>query len=364
MNYQNVTKKKSSEQVIVFSSINCPEGQFRFYRAFMEQERSVLFLNCKNNSWYLEGVPSLGNDLSSTLNAISKILLENNFSRISTFGSSMGGYGAILYGAMLGVHSIYAGCPELELGIKGGFYNRYNSDKPNNPIFDAVKMFNGYLNIFVAEESYVDLVQLECLERSELCNVNVIPNDFHGVLESIDSSIGISALLSCVDMFGKPVVINTVTGNELLSKSKVLYRAFEMIREDDIEPEVIAILEDLALSSSCSYLKSHCYFLMSVISMHLDSGSDAVRYSERSIHYRNCSFPSAKMISHYLRVVLKYGKKEKVAGVVPSLSMLKKTSSVKYFEGARSLKLKESLALLRKASFEFDIPFLRSEFII
>ncbi|MEY8213035.1 MAG: hypothetical protein RPR97_00990 [Colwellia sp.] len=364
MGFHKFLNRNSNELFIVFSSINCPEGKFRFFKSFSERKSSVLYLNCDENSWYIEGVPSLGMNMAQTIESIRTIIDENEIERVATFGSSMGAYGAILYGALLHVSKIYAGCPELDLGIKGGFYNKYKTNSPENNIFEALSDYNGSMEIFVSEESYVDLMQAANLTRKIDQFIRVIPNDFHGVLESIESSVGINALISSVELVGSPSVIDTIDSQELLAQSNLLYEAFEMIRDMEFSLTIVDELLKVGGISKCQYLASHCYFLASVISMHSDNAEQAMEYSNMAIYARKSCMPSAKLISHHIRVALTSGAKEDIAHVVTSVRRLKLCSSARYLESNRSAKLKESLTLLRKASFEFNLPVLRMKSVI
>ena len=62
-----------------------------------------LFVRDLSQRWYLRGIASLGADVDSTVAALREIIAPLAPSSITTMGQSMGAYGAILYGTLLGV---------------------------------------------------------------------------------------------------------------------------------------------------------------------------------------------------------------------------------------------------------------------
>lgn len=85
---------------------------FDFYKQVKKLEvlsgRKVnkLLLRDVKNQWYLKGIPGLGDNIDSTIKAIRKIIAEMKPSKVITVGQSMGGYGAILYGLLLGADEV------------------------------------------------------------------------------------------------------------------------------------------------------------------------------------------------------------------------------------------------------------------
>jgi len=83
------------------------KAQFDFYKRLKKLETlsgkkiNKLLLRDKNNAWYHHGVEGLGKDVDETTVSIRKIIKEIKPSKIITIGQSMGGYAAIMYGALL-----------------------------------------------------------------------------------------------------------------------------------------------------------------------------------------------------------------------------------------------------------------------
>lgn len=80
----------------------------------------MLCLNCPND-WYHNGVPGLGENLDETLSAIRRIIDDSGAETVIAVGSSMGAFGAVFYGCMLGVDVVVAFGPELIINVHGGF---------------------------------------------------------------------------------------------------------------------------------------------------------------------------------------------------------------------------------------------------
>jgi pimeloyl-ACP methyl ester carboxylesterase len=67
---------------------------------------SAIYLRDSGRTLYVDGVPSLAQDLDGTLAALQDILRDKQTSRLLCFGSSAGGFGAIRYGLRLGAERV------------------------------------------------------------------------------------------------------------------------------------------------------------------------------------------------------------------------------------------------------------------
>ena len=99
--------------LIVFSGANVKKGSFNYFNSFKNSEYNVIFLNDDISRYYQSGIQELGGDLYSTINALNTIIHETGCESpdIYTFGCSMGGYAALLYGALLNARSVLAFSP-------------------------------------------------------------------------------------------------------------------------------------------------------------------------------------------------------------------------------------------------------------
>jgi len=94
----------SRKLAIFFSGTNKTDGQFDFWGYVHSQVAANILLvnNGAGNHWYQLGVPGLGNSVETTVESIREIGRRLGADRIYTIGASMGGSGAVLYGALLG----------------------------------------------------------------------------------------------------------------------------------------------------------------------------------------------------------------------------------------------------------------------
>lgn len=110
--------------VICFSGFNTPKGKFNYIKTFSNSSYHQIYLNTTSDDYYHKGIQGLGGNLEATLKALNEIIedLPGDNIRIITLGCSMGGYGALLYGALLKVNKILAlgaSIPEFSESLLG-----------------------------------------------------------------------------------------------------------------------------------------------------------------------------------------------------------------------------------------------------
>jgi len=64
-------------------------SKFRFYRYALSVRSNVLFIADRNSTWYLQGVPGLGNDPDEVAHSLLELRDAINADRIMTVGGSM-----------------------------------------------------------------------------------------------------------------------------------------------------------------------------------------------------------------------------------------------------------------------------------
>lgn len=89
----------SNDYIFLFSGANTTIGKFNYYKSFSSWNINKVFLNCPKEQYYHFGIPGVGCDFEETISELKKII--ESADNVYTFGCSMGGYGAILYGAFL-----------------------------------------------------------------------------------------------------------------------------------------------------------------------------------------------------------------------------------------------------------------------
>lgn len=114
--------EKSKDLLVVFSHLGRRPPKFAWFKVLQSIQINLLFVNCEGEEWYRDGIKGLGDGgINSTLSAIKK-LAASIHPKCDVFmaGGSMGGYGALLYGAILGAKAVFASSAELILGLPGG----------------------------------------------------------------------------------------------------------------------------------------------------------------------------------------------------------------------------------------------------
>ncbi|OOF07847.1 hypothetical protein BZG82_16055 [Salinivibrio sp. PR5] len=119
-NYGDYCKVKrslgSKKCVICFSGFGTKRGRFNFIRTFSTLHCNQIYLNTPHDNYYHKGIPGLGNDLNETIESIREIINSlTECVEVITFGCSMGGYGALVYGALLNVDKIIGLGPSIPL---------------------------------------------------------------------------------------------------------------------------------------------------------------------------------------------------------------------------------------------------------
>ena len=100
---------------ILFSTLKTAEGSYWFYKQTEKLKCSRLFVSDRGRRWFLGGVPGLGDSLEQTIAAIRSLCAEERIRKVICIGHSMGGYGAMVYGPVLGAAAILAFSPEARL---------------------------------------------------------------------------------------------------------------------------------------------------------------------------------------------------------------------------------------------------------
>lgn len=197
--YCKVINRNSKDTLVFFSAIGFQKNKFSFYKIGMNSQSNIIFLNTHNKNWYYDGVPGLGTDHLSTIKALNKLIDSLNSTNVTFIGGSMGGYGAIMYGALIeNVNNIISFGAELELGIKGGIaekallpgYQHYN-------IYELIKNNPKQYHIVTGENCTTDMIGVAKLykEKLEYVSIYTLKNLFHTLVPYLDSKYSIESII-------------------------------------------------------------------------------------------------------------------------------------------------------------------------
>ncbi|WP_421577602.1 tetratricopeptide repeat protein [Shinella sp. M31] len=115
--FEIVPMAGSDKVVIFFSATGAKPGIFNFWREGSNLPCNKIFINNGPNEWYQNGVPGLGCSIEETVTSLKRWVSHLGARHIYTCGGSMGGYAAILFGALLNAR-VLSFAAETQLGIE------------------------------------------------------------------------------------------------------------------------------------------------------------------------------------------------------------------------------------------------------
>lgn len=150
-------------------------------------------------SWWIgeEGDHSTSELLNKAVSKSKKLLNSNNDVILCIYGSSMGGYGAILNGIKLGAKAVYANVPQIKLlgstyskfGMKKYFQTALgtNPDKKYNDLNNFIRNVEGDLPLFfICENRFGQKDYLKEQAMSFVSTLNELELNYH--LEIVPTS--------------------------------------------------------------------------------------------------------------------------------------------------------------------------------
>lgn len=162
-NVRLIRKKASEKLIISFSPVNFPINKYNTLDMFHGLDGSRLLINDAESQWYMNGVPKLGNTTDEFIASINKILEILNPKHITTFGTSMGAYGAILIGCITKSDHVVAFNPELILFTDSSRRSRFIEDKKHgyNELLSLIENNEKRLDLFFSKRDPIDLLMLK-----------------------------------------------------------------------------------------------------------------------------------------------------------------------------------------------------------
>ena len=274
-----VIDKNSSNTVVYFSSVNVPEGKFNGTNAIEGIDANLIFLNCKDNSWYLSEIPNFSRSLNELSKNLKKLTDQLNAGKSNPFtlyyGGSMGGYGALLYGSMNNADKVIATGVEFNLTKPKGYAATLSSFDFSSiklpDIANVIKNSQANIDLVFGEASPEDYEDLHSLSNFENVNIYSIPNCAHKVPVVIEKTLGIKNLL--ISTLNKEKPLNKIEGK--LSKLPLILKMLSgivsfnpdtfievLVKRDNLDSSIKAIMyEKLGNYFEESDLeKAQCYY--------------------------------------------------------------------------------------------------------
>lgn len=204
--YCRVIQKADAKDVLLcFSAVGVPLGKFNGTRALSSAPFNIIYLNCPK-TWYLNGIPGLGETIEETAQRLKEIIhelpLDHSQSRLFSYGGSMGGYGAVMYGCLLNAEKAIATGAEFRLMISGGatikaLRNRISPKLiQDTDLAGVVKQAETQLYLYYGENNYSDLICGLEVADSQNVSLTTLRNFNHSLPPYISRIYGLEAFLA------------------------------------------------------------------------------------------------------------------------------------------------------------------------
>jgi hypothetical protein len=286
--YGYKVRKGIKDVVVIFSSVDVPFGKFSATWAVNELTSTIIYVNCTDNSWYLEGIIGLGVGIDRASKELNKLVhkyLEPSGS-VLYYGGSMGGYGALLYGCINDAHFIIATGVELNLSKKNGYFKRFSKlsleTAELRDVKQVVEQSSSEVFLLFGEGAIEDHIELETLSSINHVQIVSIPNCSHSVPVMLNRFFGLSTLFKhTLEGRGKNI-FDKVAGK--LSKNLELTKLF-MKAEEAPTLQLAKTLECEASQIVSESLKSYCFYYASLVYFKLSDIIKAQEFCDLSIFW-------------------------------------------------------------------------------
>lgn len=169
-------------------------GPFEFVKTLYGKNLHQFYVRDRDNLWYQYGVEGLSEGIDDAAKAIRAEAEKAPHKRIVTIGNSMGGYGAILYGILMGADKVIAFAPQSfiahDMRAKNGD-TRWQSDlsripDDDMPYPDLLPLIEANPQVKIA----VYYCEGDALDKLHAERLRGLPNVSIHTLESDDHNVG------------------------------------------------------------------------------------------------------------------------------------------------------------------------------
>lgn len=225
--FHKLQKGSTSQLIVAFSAATVPAGKFSFSNVLASSRSNVLYLNCPQNSWYINKFNKSEDDFEYYRKIIKDVIEKQKITHTTFFGGSMGAYGALLYGALFDADVIHCFGLEYELFTQHSNSEKYFITKPNIIVPDLSQLLISSkfknLNIFFGERCIVDLYQSSLIPVMSRINKYPLKDLTHSIPPSLMEQFDISIALDNKDLQSKVLKFFRL-GDSLHEKKQVIFR--------------------------------------------------------------------------------------------------------------------------------------------
>lgn len=124
---------------------------FEFFKVTKGIPTKRLFVRDLSQAWYHQGIAEAGSNIPEMAASLKRIVAEHEHDRLVVTGISAGGYGALLFGTLLGADTVLAFSPQtvLDLEILAAM-DDHRWDRPLKRLSDAGELDPRYMDLRAA----------------------------------------------------------------------------------------------------------------------------------------------------------------------------------------------------------------------
>ncbi len=241
LNYRLLTRTGSKKLIIFFSGTGKKNGKFDFWAVGNNLGENVIFLSDSRNFWYQEGVAGIANSISGTVARILEFCESAGVYEIVTVGASMGGYAAVLYGALLTSDikvKVLAFSFDSILKLPTSPSEKHMNDLAPVHYPDLLKTVQTYqprIHIYVGEFYTMDLLGAERLSTIPNVTIQSLRGVDHSTARFVHQSMGLETMIDQYSAIGslpgtylKGDIIGKKGTIELLHKAHLCFSRNEL----------------------------------------------------------------------------------------------------------------------------------------
>lgn len=188
----------SDTVIVAFGGANTPRDRTPYQR-LMGQVHGCSKISVRDpaNAWYQAGLPGMGDTLERLTERLRLEISALGATRVFTFGISMGGYGAILFGCMLGATRAVAFAPQTFLDPPLGYAPPAGVRLQAPDLEPIARDSRGVeIDLFVPVNDLIDVVHARNLARIPSVRVLAVDSATHGFVAGLHRAGKLAPFLS------------------------------------------------------------------------------------------------------------------------------------------------------------------------
>lgn len=205
--------KNSRNLLVSFGGIKQGMGipVFEFYKSFQTIECNKIFIRDFKQMWYQKGVDEEISSIAKLIDHLDRLLTKKNYSKVCFIGNSMGGFGAILCGAILNIDKVIVFSPQTFIDRKNRILkmdrrwqkqisNVYKNSNSTS-LFDLKqvikkKKIQTKFDIHYSTDDRLDRVHAERLSKISQVNLFSYNKGGHNLVKELKASKQLESILS------------------------------------------------------------------------------------------------------------------------------------------------------------------------